>query len=450
MKKLMISSDSSGGGKTTVTIGLLRCLGNMGYSVEAAKCGPDYIDPMFHERVLGVKSRNLDTFLMGEEKTAREAYKCACADILIAEGAMGYYDGLGGSDKHSAYHIAKVTDMPVLLVINPKAQSLTLAAVINGIRDFRKDSGIAGVLLNKCSEKRYDALKKVIEDNTGLPVVGYLPDIKEAEIESRYLGLLQPGEIDEIDRKVDIIAEQIKKTADIELLMGLMKETGETFLEERPTVERKCRIAVAKDEAFSFYYRSSIEALKENGAELVYFSLINDESLPKETDALYIGGGYPELYAKELSENVKMKDNISNAIADGMPTIAECGGFLYLGNTLEGKDGVEYKMTGVLESSARDTKKSVRFGYGYLKSKNNNMLFNKEEKIPIHEFHYWDTNNNGCDGTVEKPWKNISYECGFINNTMYAGFPHLSLEGEIPLAERFINAACNYKNGAGR
>jgi len=441
MKAVMITSDRSGSGKTLMTMGLLRCLQNRGFDMGACKCGPDYIDPMFHESVLKIPSRNLDTFLMGEAKTVREISKFADKDAVIAEGAMGYYDGLGNTDRHSAYHIARITGMPAVAVISPGGAALTIAAQLRGMLDFREDSNIKGIIFNNCSEKRYENLKEMTERETGIRALGYLPHIKEAEIESRHLGLKTPEEIKGLEEKVDIISNELEKRVDIDLFLQMMKSISAVRISSERNVKR-CRLAVAKDEAFCFYYKSSLEALEEAGAELVFFSPLHNSSLPLDIDGLYLGGGYPELYAEELSENKTMLNNIRYEIENGLPTIAECGGFLYLGKSITDDMDRKFEMAGVLGGNAERKNGLVRFGYENLEIERNSMLFNAGESIPVHEFHHWDTDENGMDTEVKKAGNNISYRGGFVKNDLYAAFPHLSLEGVLPLAKRFVDKMC--------
>ena len=453
----MIASDSSNSGKTVVTTGLLQIFADRGYSVGALKCGPDYIDPMFHESVQGVRSGNIDLFLMGEEAAKRVTDGFSDLDIVLFEGVMGFYDGVAGTVRGSAYEIARLTDTPVILVIDPGAQGNTIAARVLGMKEYAPDNNIAGVILNRCSKSRYDFYKDILERENGLPVFGYLEKLADAEFESRHLGLASPEEIDGYREKLKKTASAMEETLDIDGITSVMTQgtvlcvrsvcpvnsrtVRNSDTENRPL----CRIAVARDEAFSFYYRNSLEKLEKLGAELVCFSPMRDRGLPDGTDALYLGGGYPELHMDELSGNKAMRAQIKQAVDQGMPVIAECGGFLYLQDEIITAEGERFKGCGVFRGRAAACDRPVRFGYCVMKAKNNSVLFNKDEEIPAHEFHYWDTDGNGNDMMISKPGKDLSYEECFVNENLYAGFPHVCLDTYLPLAERFVKAAAKFR-----
>ena len=435
--RILISAMGSGSGKTVVTCGLLTALRTRGVGCEAMKCGPDYIDPMFHAKVLGVPSRNLDLFLQGHDGV-RRTLESRRESISVIEGAMGLFDGVGGTIEASAWEIAASCGIPVILAVKPGGSSATLAAQIRGLMTFREPNQIAGVILTACRESLYERLKPVIERETGLSVFGYLPPMKEAEIPSRHLGLMTADEVADLRERFLAVAAQMEKTVDIAGIIALAG-TAETKPEETAALEAVCRIAVARDEAFSFYYEDSFRALREAGAEITFFSPVRDESLP-ECDGLYLGGGYPELYAAELERNASMRESIRTAVLGGLPTVAECGGFLYLQESLEDADGVPHAMAGALPGRGFKTGRLQRFGYAYLAADEDSLLFRKGEKVPVHEFHYWDSTENGTDLHAAKP-DGRTWECGYASPTIYAGFPHLHFGGEAPLAERFVEAA---------
>ena len=489
----MISAMNSGSGKTIVSCALMRAFARRGMTVAGAKCGPDYIDPMFHTRVLGVPSRNLDLFLQGEAGV-RQTLSRIQGDILIMEGAMGFYDGINGTDASSAWNVAEVTGTPVILVLKPRGQSLTLAAQVCGMLAFRKPSRIAGLFLTDTRPSLYSHLKPILEQETGLPVLGFLPPMEQAVIESRHLGLVTAAEIADLNARFDVISEELAKNTDLDWMIaiagnepwivtagydslseisgndsltefahldenshraGSMTEAWKKTEEGQNTLlsdssarkdlpgtdaegRKLCRIAVARDEAFCFYYQDNLDILAFAGAELVYFSPLRDEILPA-ADGLYLGGGYPELYLKELSENIKMRQNIYNAVQRGMPVVAECGGFLYLNQSVG-----EWPMTGVLPGEGFNSGRLKRFGYLSLQAEKDSLLFRAGEKIPAHEFHYYDSSCCGQDLLAEKP-DGRSWPCGYATDTMYAGFPHLHFGGKTPMAERFVRAAAAYR-----
>lgn len=441
MKRLMISAMNSGSGKTVLCCGLLKAIQNRGISVEAFKCGPDYIDPMFHTTVLGIPGRNLDLFLQGTEGV-KHSLKKQSADIAVIEGAMGFYDGIGGTEKGSAWEIAAQNDIPVIVAVRPKGASISLAAQIAGMKNFRSPSKICGIILTDCSAMLYEHLKPILERETGLAVFGYLPHMPEADFSSRHLGLVKPDEIKDFQHKISIIAELAEKYCDLSAILSICSEF-ETAEQETAPIKHCCRIAVARDKAFCFYYRDNLEALEENGAELVLFSPLHDTELP-DCDGLYIGGGYPELYASELSENTSMLEALKDKIRDGLPTVAECGGFMYLQKELEDKSGAAYPMVGVLPGKAFPTDRLQRFGYLELTAEKDTMLLHAGETLPAHEFHYWDTDANGIAFSARKQ-NGRSWACAYADKNLYAAFPHLHFGGSLPLAERFVSAAAAYK-----
>ena len=446
MMQFLIAAPRSGSGKTTVTCAVLAALKRRGADPCAFKSGPDYIDPMFHRAVLQVDSHNLDLYLSGSD-TVQALYACYAAGhgAAVCEGAMGFYDGQGLTTRASAWELADTLDLPVLLVVQPKGASVTLAAEVRGLMQFRKNSRIAGILLNACSEKLYNLLKPLLETETGLPVLGYLPLLPEAAVESRHLGLKTAAEVVDLQQKLDLLADGL--VMDWQQLHAVTDRPAPAV----PPLPAPCtpavRIAVAQDEAFCFSYAETLDALRAAGAELVFFSPVHDAALPEGVCGLYLPGGYPELYARALSENRTMRAAIRQAAADGLPTAAECGGFLYLGQTLEDTDGRVYPMAGVLPGSGIKTGHLVRFGYAELTAKTDSMLFCAGEKLPVHEFHHWDSTDNGADFTAHKN-ETMQWDCGFANRHLYAGFPHLYWAG-TSLPRRFAAAALHYKRHKG-
>lgn len=441
MMQLLIAAPRSGSGKTTVTCAVLTALRRRGADPCAFKCGSDYIDPMFHRSALGVESHNLDLYLSVPD-TVRALYARYAAGhgAVVCEGAMGFYDGQGLTTRASAWELTETLALPVLLVVQPKGASITLAAELRGILQFRTPSHIVGILLNDCSEALYKTLRPMLEAETGLPVVGYLPHLPGCAIESRHLGLKTAGEISDLQQKLGRLADAL--VLDWAQLSALTDRPAPTA----PPLSVLCtpiaRIAVAQDEAFCFTYAETLDALRDAGAELVFFSPLRDAALPENIGGLYLPGGYPELYAKQLSENHTLRVAIREAVQEGLPTVAECGGFLYLGQALEGADGKAYPMADVLPGSGHNAGRLVRFGYAAMTAKVDSMLFRVGEALPVHEFHHWDSSENGTDFSVCKSEKR-QWECGFANAHLYAGFPHLYWAGTA-LPSRFVQAAQNY------
>lgn len=442
MKGLMLSAMASGSGKTVLTCGLLAALRSRGVSVEAFKCGPDYIDPMFHRKVLGVPSRNLDLFLQGEEGV-RATLSKGTGDFALVEGAMGFYDGVNGTHQASAWDVAQRAGLPVLLAVRPGGSSLTLAAQVKGMLAFRPKSSIRGIVLTVCKPSLYAHLKPILEGETGLPVLGYLPPMEEARLESRHLGLLTAAEITDLNQRFAQIARQLEETVDIDGLLALAEEAPPVKDMERALPAPRCTIAVAWDEAFCFYYEDNFDALRQAGADLRFFSPIHDETLPA-ADGLYLGGGYPELYAQQLAENEGMRGAIRQAVESGLPTVAECGGFLYLQAQLQTPAGEPWPMAGVFSGLGYPTGQLRRFGYLTLHPEADSLLFRAGEAVPAHEFHHWDTTENGGDLTACKP-SGRQWQCGFAAPALYGAFPHLHFGGQVPLAARFVQAAARYR-----
>ena len=446
MIQFLLAAPRSGSGKTTMTCALLMALKRRGCAPCAFKSGPDYIDPMFHRAVLGVESRSLDLFFSAPE-TVRTLYAKGAAGhgAAVCEGAMGFYDGLGGvSDRASAWHLADTLDLPVLLVVEPKGQSLTLAAELKGLVNFRTPSHIAGILLNNCTARMHALLAPMLEKETGLPVLGFLPKLPEAVIGSRHLGLYTAAEVENLQQKLALLADAAEEHIDWPRLLALCEKEPPALPVQPEMPPARVRIAVAQDEAFCFTYAETLEAFRDAGAEVVFFSPLRDTALPENIGGLYLPGGYPELHARELSENTSLLREIKQKIKSGLPTAAECGGFLYLGQSLTDAEGQSWPMAGVLPGEAKDAGRLVRFGYAALSADSDSMLFRAGESFPIHEFHHWDSTANGTALAAKKPVGGAAWRCGFVNEHFYAGFPHLYWAG-TPLPQRFAAAAENYR-----
>ena len=442
--RLMLAGTNSGCGKTTISCAVMKALNRRGLQVGPFKCGPDYIDTMFHAHILGRPSTNLDAFFFNENTLKALLAKNAARDINIIEGVMGFYDGLGiDSAKTSSYDIARATKTPVVLALNAKGSALSLLAQIKGFLEFLPDNHICGTILNRCSAMTYPKLAQAIRDHFRDRVIplGYLPEMPDCTLESRHLGLVTAQEVDDLDNKVNLLAEQAEKTIDLDLLICCAQESEPLSFEglSIPHYQGKIRIAVAKDRAFCFYYHDDLEILEEMGAELTPFSPLSDMNLPENIHGIYLGGGYPELNKQTLSENIQMRNAIRKAVGSGIPCIAECGGFMYLTESIDG-----YPMAGVLPGNCYNTGKLTRFGYVKLKAKQDNMLCNRDTEIAAHEFHYWDCDEPGNDFTAEKV-SGKKWDCTHAGETLYAGFPHIHFYSSPEFAARFYKACLKYK-----
>ena len=420
--RVMFAATRSGSGKTTVTCGVLAALKKQNIKVQAYKCGPDYIDPMFHRTVLGIDTGNLDTFFADADAIGRIlARDTKDAELIVMEGVMGYYDGVGGTTTMaSSYELSKVTKTPVVLIVDAKGASVTLAAIIRGIMEYKKDSRIVGVILNRVSPMFYSRIKHVIETECGIPVLGYLPEDASFAVPSRHLGLLQPDEMQKQRDWVETVAKAARKTIDIDgileiaaqaEMLQIQKATGET---EKSKFPAGYRIGVARDAAFSFYYRENLRMLEDMGATLVYFSPLTDAHV-SEVDALIFGGGYPELYAKQLYENQSMRASVySKSLADA--------------------EGNVYEMVGFLDGAGFRTERLQRFGYVELAPQEADA-FAVNTVLRGHEFHYWDSTDCGDACLAWKPLsKQKTYPCMVKKKGTFAGFPHLYYAG----AENFF------------
>lgn len=520
-KRVMIAAPKSGSGKTTITCALLQALKDMGYQVASFKCGPDYIDPMFHEKVIKVPSRNLDTFFTDEEQTRKLFLASAPEDgISVMEGVMGIFDGLGGiCEEGSSYHLAKATGTPILFVADAKGMGRSILPFLAGFLSYDKNRLIRGVILNRISKGYYEILKPLIEEELRIPVLGFFPEKEELRVESRHLGLVMPRELQGIQRKLQAAAGELMEHISIEgvlkiaegadgALLGTYQRnlmysgkifsfglsgSGETEIkkgaedfgaaeaknragafgaagakkgaeafraaeEEKGIEERKEKskdtgikytkgrpvIAVAKDEAFCFYYADNLRMLAESGAELKYFSPLHDKELPGNCHALLFGGGYPESYAKELSGNTSMLAAVRQAAKSGMPVVAECGGFMYLHSELVDKEGSRYACAGVIQARCACAGRLVRFGYIELQEKESHFL-PKGGKIKGHEFHYFDSTDNGKDVLAVKPATGRTYPCIISGENYWMGFPHLYYPSNPKFAENFVAKAEKYK-----
>ena len=453
INRFMIAAPKSGSGKTMITCALLQLLKDSGKNVLSYKCGPDYIDPMFHKKVLGVPSKNLDTFFT-DEKTTVQLFldERADGDFAVLEGVMGLYDGLGGIyELGSSYHLAKVTQTPIILVVDAKGMGRSVIPLIAGFLAYDKAHLIRGVIFNRMSAAYYEILKPLAEDELGIAVLGYFPENKDLQIVSRHLGLCMPGELEDLQGQIRMTAERLRETADISKLLQIAEEAEP--LEEETVVEdsvetseaMRPRIAVARDEAFCFYYEENLRLLEQTGAELVYFSPLHDKALPENIHGMLLGGGYPELYAGQLSENNAMRKAIRAAVIGGLPTVAECGGFLYLHTSLTDREGHSCLMAGVLPEKCFDTGSLVRFGYIELEE-NSEYFLPRGSRIRAHEFHYYDSEDNGVDCTATKPTIGRKYPCIHVGENHWYGFPHLYYPSCPEFAEQFVEKAAQYKN----
>lgn len=421
MKGFMIAGVSSGIGKTTVSMGLMSLFEN----VSPFKVGPDYIDTTFHQFVTGNKSYNLDLFMMGEEGVKYSFYKHH-KGISIVEGVMGLYDGIDHSlDNNSSAHLARVLDLPVILIVSGGGKSTSIAAEVLGYKMLDSRVKIASVIINRTTEAMYKHYKEAIEKYTGVECIGYLPKDESLSVSSRHLGLLQAEEIDGLREKSKHLKEILQKTIDVERLLEIA-ELGEKDGIKNPFEELKdkykgLKVGIAKDKAFSFYYNDNLELMEDLGMELIPFSPMSDKKIP-EVDLLYFGGGYPENYAKELSSNIEMIESIREYHQKGGKIYGECGGFMYLTSRIKLLDGKYFPMCDIIKCSVemRDRLDISRFGYI--------SLYDKEKTLGRgHEFHYSkisDIKDDSREYRAIKP-NGKDWACVFKEKNCRAGYPHI-------------------------
>ncbi len=461
----MIAAPKSGSGKTIITCGLLQILKDAGTDVRAYKCGPDYIDPMFHRRVIGVPGGNLDLFFSGEDEISGILGRSAAgAGAAVIEGAMGIYDGiageagLSGAQNGSCYNIAVVTDTPVVLVVDVRGMGQTMLSVIKGILADDTACMVRGLILNRISPRYYRTIEPVLREALRIRdvvLLGGIPETEGIHLESRHLGLMMPDEIEDLRDQVAAAADLIRKHLDLEGLTDIMRSaagsagndpSSREFLSvHNGSAEPGLTLAVARDEAFCFYYEENLRMLADAGLDIVEFSPVHDSCLPDGADGLLLGGGYPELYAAELSSNTSMAASVRTALSSGMPSLAECGGFMYLLEQLTDRDGRTYTMAGALSGNAYYTGRLSRFGYITVSGADagsDSLLSGL--CVKGHEFHYYDSADNGSDALAVKPGSGRSWPCIHAGPGHIWGYPHLYYPSCPELVNRFRTALYKY------
>ncbi|CEP90941.1 cobyrinic acid a [[Clostridium] sordellii] len=421
MKKILIAGTNSGVGKTTISLGIMQALTKRNLKVQPYKVGPDYIDPSYHTFITGRDSRNLDSYMLDDEKI-KYIFKNASkdADISVIEGVMGLYDGFGiDLNSCTSSYTSKILKSPVILVINGKAMSSSAAAMVLGYKELDKEVNIKGVIVNNVKSKNhYELIKEAIEKYCNVEVLGYFPPNEKFKLDSRHLGLVPSVEIEALTEKFYDLGSEIEKYINIDRLIEISEsEEIETSFElnELPKFKNKS-IAVAYDKAFNFYYKENLELLNQMNIEIKTFSPLYDEIVPK-ADCIYIGGGFPEVFAKELGINKKMRESIKKAHENNVPIYAECGGLMYLGEKLLDLDGNEYEMVGIFEGISKMTKSLKRFGYCDGIAKVDTVFSNKGDIIKGHEFHHSEFNSN-----EECSYKMVKKRGNKIVDEWYGGY----------------------------
>ena len=448
--RIIISATQSGSGKTTITSGLIAALKNRGLNVQSYKIGPDYIDTGWHELAGGKISHNLDSWLVGEDKIKKIFVETSCgADISVIEGVMGLFDGGKGGISSTAA-ISKLLDAPVVLIIDAKSMGTSAAAVALGFKLFDTSVKLAGVILNRIGS---DSHKKIIIDalNTlGIKCFGAIKRNDEFFLPERHLGLVPTAENHSVD-VINKICAAVEAQIDVDALIQCAMRNAQCAIKIEPITNFAFRIpnclsiGVARDEAFNFYYGASLNELERLGAEIIYFSPLNDENLPK-IDGLIIGGGFPEMFAARLEQNKKIRAEIFHAAQNNLPIFAECGGFMYLMRELVDFDGKSFEMCGILDGAAIMTNKLQTVGYVEAEILKNCIIGRAGDKIHAHEFHF-----STAQTFDEKIFKcrrlrtGNEYFAGAIKKNLVASYLHIHFSGNSSAASNFIQACENFK-----
>lgn len=450
MNKILIAAASSGAGKTTVTLGIMHALKKRGLRVQPFKVGPDYIDTNYHQAITGVASINLDSFLIDDDAMLAALFQKhgETADISVIEGVMGLFDGLGiDRDNASTSFIAKCTKTPVILVVDGKAISTSAAAIVDGFNRFDPELKIAGVIINRvASENHFSLIKGAIECYTDVPVLGYLPKNAAVALPERHLGLVPQEEMTELEAKWELLGDLIAEHVDLERLLEISKSSedlvGESLDIAMPDFSG-FQVAYALDAAFHFYYQDNLELIRSTGATLIPFSPLEDMEVP-EADFIYIGGGFPEVFAERLAKNGTMRESILAAHEKGIPIYAECGGLMYLGSALE-MDDTQYDMVGVFSGISKMTTRLRKFGYCTAEPLKDTLIGKKGTAIRGHEFHHsvFETTKTPClklskkrDGEIVKEWQG-----GYQKGNTFASYLHIHFYQNPAILTQMFGAA---------
>ena len=454
MIAFMVAGTASGVGKTTVALALMAALRERGLCVQPFKCGPDFLDAGHHSAICARASRNMDTWML-DDSANRAIFTHASrdADAAIVEGMMGLYDGVsGGGEVGSAAQIAKLLDLPVVLVLDAGKSARSIAAVVKGFESFDPEVRFAGIVLNRVgSEGHYRMLEMAIRSVTSTPLLGHLPTDPTLGIPERHLGLHTTEETTSAENRLAVFAQAGRQWLDLKPLLGLSWKNAMQESDGVPECvagQARVRIGVARDKAFSFYYEDNFDRLRENGAEIIPFSQLADAKLPLNLDGLHLGGGYPELHAEALSRNASMHAGIRAFAETGKPIYAECGGMIYLGNALTGLDKRSYTMAGLLPLEFEMTPRLVQFGYVDVEFIEDCLLGERGTKVRGHSFHC----SRMCGGNAMPTAYRLKYSLsgqeqleGYQYGNVLASYVHLHFRANPVLARSLVAAALQSK-----
>jgi len=457
LPRIVIAGTSSGVGKTTIAMGILKALSSRGIEVQPFKSGPDYIDPAFHSHVTGNPSKNLDCWMLEESVVKYLFAKSAEGKgISVIEGAMGLYDGAADkSDTGSAAHLAKTIKAPVILVIDGSGASTSAAATVLGFKMFDEEVDVAGVIVNKVhGEKHYMLIKNAIEANMDVQCLGYFNKNNNINLDSRHLGLIPSVEVEQLDEKIEELAKMIEETVDLDKIIEIANraqplESVELGVER---IYENLKLGVAYDKAFNFYYKDNLELLEAMGAELVYFSPLDDDTLPEGVDGLYIGGGFPEVFMAQLEKNKSFRESIKSAIENGMPTYAECGGVMYLCSEVVNLEDEAHQGVGILENRSVMTKRLQRFGYVNVELDSDSIIGSGGTTFRAHEFHRSVIEENAKDqlkyNVSKTRFENkLEWKCGYSKYNFVGGYAHIHFYSNLEIPKQFLASCYNYRRG---
>lgn len=436
MGRILIAGTNSGCGKTTVTCAIMQAMKNRGIDLTGFKCGPDYLDPSFINNVIGVRAYNLDSFMM-PEAAIKYLVSEHEAEISVIDGVKGYYDGYMFTEKASTSEMALITKTPAILVVDCKDTEASAAAILYGFIRYSKNT-IKGVIFNRLNPMIYEGMKRVCED-LNIKCLGYIPRFESVVSENKNLSLVTELEIKAIKSRMIGLAKAVEKTVDIDTIIEIAKSAKPLKVKSMDIpYAGRAKIAVAYDKAFCLNYADNIEILERMGAEIVKFSPMKDEKLPEDADGLFISGGYPEMFAAELARNTSMLDSVREAVAGGMPTIAESGGFMYLHESILDITGVSQRMAGAISGECTRIPPFNNYGYVEMTADNDNLLLKNGETIKTYEFHRYESSNPGSSLYARKNGEERRHI--HATDTLYAGFPHLNFYSNVKMAERFMKA----------
>ncbi|MEC1177109.1 cobyrinate a,c-diamide synthase [Metasolibacillus meyeri] len=449
-KRFVIAGTGSGVGKTTFTIGLIQALKNKGLVVQGFKCGPDYIDPTYHSAVTGRISRNIDSWMLTHDTVTTIVSRASRgADIAVIEGVMGFYDGKSPlNDAGSTAEISVITQSPVVLIVNAASMARSVAAVVKGFQTLSTVPNIVAVIVNQVgSVSHFELVKAAIEQECQIPVIGYLKKDATLSMPSRHLGLVPAVERGELTTFFEHLGELIAETVDVERLLALteapqLEETSRLF---EPEPAQHVTIAVAKDAAFNFYYEENLELLRAKGAEIVYFSPLRNEPVPSKADGLYLGGGFPEEFAVQLEQCTATKKSVQEMIARGVPTLAECGGFMYLTEAITTTAGARYPMLGIIPGEVKMQTKLAALGYREITGATDNFLIRQEDQAKGHEFHYSVYEGQHDCPAYKTKGRFGQKEEGYTTGNLVAGYTHFHFASNPALVEQWLEACKKVK-----